>query len=72
MRPAKEIIAKGKLTEGTPATSMEIQELKAKAQIRDMQLDIDILKATIVILKKDQGANKTHLKNKEKAAIVTP
>lgn len=24
MRPAKEIIAKGKLTEGTPATSMEI------------------------------------------------
>ena len=46
----------------------EIEELRR--QIDDMQLDIDILKETIQVLKKDQGADLKILRNKEKAAIV--
>ena len=37
--------ARGKLTEGQPASSKKSDELKA--QVQDMQLEIDVLKATI-------------------------
>ena len=47
----------GKLTAGGSAPSMELDELKARVQ--DMQLEIDILKQTIDVLKKDPGINKT-------------
>ncbi len=46
----------------------EIRELKE--QIHQMQLQIDILKETINVLKKDPGVNLSALKNREKAAIV--
>lgn len=35
-----------------------------------MQMEIDILKETINVLKKDPGINTETLKNREKAAIV--
>ena len=59
---------RGKLTAGEPAPSKELDELKAKVQ--DMQLEIDILKQTIDVLKKDPGINKTPLSNGEKIVIV--
>ena len=59
---------RGKLTAGEPAPSRELDELKAKVQ--DMQLEIDILKQTIDVLKKDPGINKTPLSNGEKAVIA--
>ena len=59
---------RGKLTAGEPAPSRELDELKAKVQ--DMQLEIDILKQTIDVLKKDPGINKTPLSNGEKVVIV--
>lgn len=58
---------RGKLIEGKAASSQEIGELKAK--IQDMQMEIDILKETIDVLK-DQGINKTPLSNGEKAVIA--
>ena len=67
MRPPKEK-ARGKLKEGQPASSKEIDELKAK--IKDMELEIDILKETIAILKKDQDVNMNCLCDKEKTVIV--
>jgi putative transposase len=57
-----------RLTEGKAASSEELDELKAK--IQDMQLEIDILKKTIDVLKKDPGVNKSPLNNREKAVIV--
>ena len=59
---------RGKLAAGEPAPSKELDELKAKVQ--DMQLEIDILKQTIDVLKKDPGINKTPLSNGEKVVIV--
>lgn len=56
------------LIEGTASSSKEIDELKT--QIQDMQLEIDILKETIAVLKKDPGINMNPLNNKEKAVIV--
>lgn len=35
-----------------------------------MQLEIDILKATLDVLKKDPGVDRSTLKNREKAAII--
>ena len=46
----------------------EVQKLKA--QMQDMQMEIDILKETLNVLKKDPGVDITVLKNREKAAIV--
>ena len=41
-----------------------------KAQMLDMQMEIDILKETINILKKDPGVDQTSLRNREKAVII--
>lgn len=59
---------KNKRSSNKKRTSNEIDILKA--QIMDLQLENDILKETINILKKDPGINKTVLKNSEKAVIV--
>jgi putative transposase len=59
---------RGKLIEGSTSTTDEIAVLKA--QVQDMQLEIEILKETIDVLKKDPGINETVLNNKEKAVIV--
>ncbi len=41
-----------------------------KAQMIDMQMEIDILKETINVLKKDPGVNQEALSNREKAVII--
>ena len=41
-----------------------------KAQMLDMQMEIDILKETINVLKKDPGIDQTALTNREKAVII--
>lgn len=56
------------LKEGSAASNATVEELKA--QMLDMQLEIDILKETINVLKKDPGIDQTSLKNREKAVIV--
>lgn len=38
--------------------------------MQDMQLEIDILKETINVLKKETCINQTDLKNSEKAVII--
>lgn len=67
MRPGK-ATPRGPLVEGQSTSSKEIEELKAK--IQDMQLEIDILKETINVIKKDPGANKKPTNNREKAVVV--
>ena len=65
-------ITPGTLVEGsvssTDISSDEINQLKA--QMQDMQLEIDILKETINVLKKDPGIDQIALRNQEKAAII--
>lgn len=41
-----------------------------KQKMHDMQLEMDILKETIAVLKKDPGINLTPLKNREKVVII--
>ena len=48
--------------------SKEIQQLKD--QLYEMQMEIDILKATIDVLKKDPGINLDKLKNSEKTVMI--
>ena len=59
---------RGQLSEGKPASTSEIDALKA--QVQNMQMEIDLLKETLDILKKDPGVDMTTLKNHEKAVIV--
>ncbi len=59
---------RGILPEGRRASSPEIDELKA--QLEDMQMELDILKETMNVLKKDPGVDQTALKNREKAVII--
>ena len=56
------------LTEGSIAPVPELIQLQA--QIKDMQMEVDILKETINVLKKDPGIKQTVLKNREKAVII--
>ena len=57
-----------KLLEGKKVFSYELELLKEK--IFSMQLEIDILKETIDVLKKDQGINLKKLTNKEKVMMI--
>jgi len=41
-----------------------------QSQIQDLQIEVDILKETIDVLKKDQGADMGRLRNQKKAVIV--
>lgn len=67
-------IPSGELKEGcrqsdsTTESLPEVAELKA--QMLEMQMEIDILKETINVLKKDPGIDQTSLRNKEKAVII--
>ncbi len=44
---------RGKLPQGEPVSSESVEQLKA--QMKDMQLELDILKETLNVLKKDPG-----------------
>ena len=65
-------VTPGKLEEetviGTDSSPNEIEQLKSKMQ--DMQLEIDILKETINVLKKDPDIDLSALSNREKAVII--
>ncbi len=65
-------ITPGTLVEGsvssTDISSDEINQLKA--QMQDIQLEIDILKETINVLKKDPDIDQSALSNREKAVII--
>jgi putative transposase len=62
-------LTRGKLKEGTTEeTNKEIETLKT--QIEDMKFEIDILKETNHVLKKDQDIDVIYLKNKEKTMII--
>ncbi len=51
--------------------SLEKQTIEdLKAQMVEMQMEIDVLKETIEVLKKDPGVNMESLKNKEKTVVV--
>lgn len=56
------------LTEGILMCTPELEHMQA--QMKEMQLEIDILKETIDVLKKDPGVDQTMLKNSEKAVIA--
>lgn len=57
-----------KLSEGISGSSAEIEDLKT--QLTDLQMEIDILKETITVLKKDPSVDQTALRNREKAVII--
>lgn len=54
--------------ETTTTSNDEMNELKK--QMHEMQLELDVLKETIHVLKKDPGINRKPLCNKEKAVII--
>ncbi len=58
------------LTEDSSSTASAPDLAQLQAQIRDMRMEIDILKETINVLKKDPGIDQTALKNREKAVII--
>ena len=66
MNPADD--PRGILMPGTASSSEEINELKA--QVRDMQMQLDILKETINVLKKDPGVDQTAFRSREKVTII--
>lgn len=51
-----------------PLQSDELEALRT--QIRELQLEVDVLKETIEVLKKDPDADLAGLKNREKAVII--
>lgn len=54
-----------------PSDIRSVEDITAlKAQMLDMQMEIDILKETINVLKKDPGVDQTALTNREKAVII--
>ena len=55
-------------TKEPTASSAELRRLKD--QLYDMQMEIDILKATIDVLKKDPGISLAKLKNSEKTVVI--
>ena len=66
--PSGELKEGTRLSESVAASSHEVAELKA--QMYEMQMEIDILKETINVLKKDPGIDQTALNNREKAVII--
>ena len=51
-----------------PSKQQEISELQE--QIKQLQIEVDVLKEALNLLKKDPGINITELKNREKAVII--
>ena len=56
--------------EDNPHKSSPFEVVVLRSQIQELRLEVDILKETIDVLKKDPGADKSGLRNQEKAAIV--
>ena len=48
--------------------SEEMQALQE--QVRHLQFEVDVLKETLAVFKKDPGVDMTALKNREKAVII--
>jgi len=59
---------KAGITVDSTIASDDIEQLKS--QVQDMQLEIDLLKETINVLKKDPDIDQSALSNKEKAVII--
>lgn len=58
------------MTEGSVAPASVPDLAQLQAQVKNIQMEIDILKETINVLKKDPGIDQTALRNREKAVIV--
>ena len=41
-----------------------------REQVRNLQFEVDVLKETIAVLKKDPGVDLTALRNREKGMII--
>lgn len=65
-------IKPGPLEEGSLSKDIQSSEEldQIKAQMHDMQMEIDILKETINVLKKDPGIDQTALSNREKTVMI--
>ena len=62
-------VPRGRLKDGDDSSSSaEVDALKAK--IRDLEMDVAILKETLNIIKKDPGVDVSALKNRDKTEIV--
>ena len=65
----KNSIPRQSLSQTDPSEGSD--ELEAlRTQIRELQLEVDVLKETIEVLKKDPGVDLTRLTNREKAVII--
>lgn len=53
------------ISASTNATISELQE-----QMNQLKMEVDVLKETLNLLKKDRGINITKIKNREKAAVI--
>ena len=51
-----------------PSKQQDISELQE--QIKQLQMEVDVLKEALNLLKKDPGINVTELKNREKAVVI--
>ena len=69
---SKKQIPRDPLISEKPLLSAELKKAMAlQEQVNKLQLEVDILKETINILKKDQGADMRTLNNREKAVVVS-
>ena len=51
--------------------SSQVEELEVlRAQVQGLQFEVDVLRETMAVLKKDPGVDLTVLKNREKAVII--
>ncbi len=71
MNKRKDHIPREPLEQEQPTNPPDEANIEAlKKQIRDLQMDVDILKEAMNILKKDRGVDLKALKNKEKYDLV--
>ena len=68
MAKRKSIPRKPLPQEDTNSQSEEMQALRE--QVQNLQFEVDVLKETIAVLKKDPGVDLTALKNREKAVMI--
>ncbi|MFQ6838294.1 MAG: hypothetical protein ACLRSU_12345 [Thomasclavelia spiroformis] len=68
MTSKKKHLPRGKIITDTSNRDSGQEELISK--IKELEMENDILKETIKILKKDQGIDQFNLKNKEKTMII--
>ena len=63
-------IQPGKMKEGSQKISPDMEIRQLQEQVNELQMEFDILKETMNVLKKDPGIDQTALSNREKAVIV--